>query len=53
MQRLVSPEDTIMRHFDSEGVWVGPRTRKIMFNGEVIDIDEWSEESGISLPDSE
>ena len=50
MQVYVTPEATIMKNFVND-VWQSP-TRKIVFNGEVIDIDEWAEENGVTLPDS-
>ena len=48
----LSPEIIIMTKFDADGVWTGPAERKILFNGEVIDIDVWAQENGITLPDA-
>ena len=44
---------TILGLFNEDGVWVGSTGRKIIINSEVIDIDEWAEETGLTLPDSE
>lgn len=50
MLRL-SPETIILSKF-IDGVWTGPAERKIIINGEVIDIDVWAQENGITLPDA-
>jgi hypothetical protein len=42
-----------LRLFDIDGNYVGPAERKIVFNGEVIDIDEYAAASGLVLPDAE
>ena len=47
------PDQIILSLFDAEGNYIGPAERKIMFFGEIIDIDEYAAESGLVLPDSE
>lgn len=49
---MLNPHSFIFNYFDSEGNWTGPAERKLIFNGEVIDIDVWAEENGITLPDA-
>jgi|TARA_R110002167_G_scaffold178247_3_gene377976 hypothetical protein len=46
------PDHFILMQFDAEGVWQGVPTRKILWDGVVIDIDEYSASSGLVLPDS-
>jgi len=48
----ISPEVIILNMFNSEGVWTGPESRKVLINGEAIDIDVWAQENGITLPDA-
>jgi len=45
-------DSIIMRMYDGEGNYIGPPTRKFVFNGEVIDIDEYAGEYNIVLPDA-
>lgn len=47
---IFSPEVVIMRLFDSEGNYIGPAERTIVVNGEFINIDDWAEENGVTLP---
>ena len=47
----LSPYIVILSCFDENNVWQGSPTRKILFNGEVIDIDAWASANGITLPD--
>ena len=47
----ISPYNVIFSLFDADNVWQGSPTRKILFNGEVIDIDAWASANGITLPD--
>jgi hypothetical protein len=42
----------ILTLFDEDGVWQGAPTRKILWDGEVIDIDEYAASSGLVLPDA-
>lgn len=48
----LKPDATILRLYDVDGNYTGPAERKIMFNGEIIDIDEYAAETGLVLPDS-
>jgi hypothetical protein len=48
----IVPDQFILMQFDAEGVWQGVPTRKIIWDGAVIDIDEYSASSGLVLPDS-
>lgn len=48
----IVPDHFILMQFDADGVWQGLPTRKIAWDGEVIDIDEYAAESGLVLPDS-
>jgi len=45
------PDVIILSGFDENGVWHGI-TRKILVDGEVIDIDEYAATSGLILPDA-
>lgn len=47
-----SPDAVILNLYDAEGNYIGPAERKIVFLGEVIDIDEYAASSGLTLPDS-
>ena len=47
------PDEAILRLYDAEDNYIGPASRKIMWFGEIIDIDEYASESGLVLPDSE
>lgn len=49
----IKPDVAIFSLFDENGVYTGPPTRKILFLGELIDIDDWAEENGVTLPDGE
>lgn len=46
------PDAYILSLFDSDGNYVGPSERKIVWLGEVIDIDEYAATAGLTLPDS-
>jgi hypothetical protein len=46
------PDFFILTQFDEDGVWQGAPTRKILWQGVVIDIDEYSASSGLVLPDA-
>lgn len=48
----VCPDATILNLFDADGNYIGPAERKIVFLGEVIDIDEYAATAGLTLPDS-
>lgn len=39
--------------YDADGNYIGNPARVLMHNGEVINIDDYAEEHGFSLPDSE
>ena len=43
----------LMRMYDADGNYIGNPSRKIMTEDGLIDIDEYAEEHGFSLPDSE
>tara|TARA_R100001510_G_C7527844_1_gene120555 strand:- start:344 stop:514 length:171 start_codon:yes stop_codon:yes gene_type:complete len=45
-------ESMILGYFDENNVWQGPRLRKLMIDNEVIDIDDYAAEFGLTLPDS-
>jgi len=47
-----SPDAVILNLFDADGNYIGPGERKIVFLGEVIDIDEYAAATGLTLPDS-
>ena len=47
-----SPDEYIMRLFDSEGNYIGPSSRNIMWLGEIINIDDYASNVGLTLPDS-
>ena len=48
----IKPDATILRLYDLDGNYIGPAERKIVFAGEIIDIDEYAAETGLVLPDS-
>lgn len=48
----MKPDFIILNLFNADGVWEGSPTRKILVNGEVIDIDEYAAQSGLVLPDA-
>ena len=48
----VVPDEIILNMFDADGT-LPCVTRKFLFNGVVIDIDEYAATSGLILPDSE
>jgi len=48
----IAPDFMILSLFDENGVWTGPPSRKVLVQGEVINIDEYAAESGLVLPDS-
>lgn len=47
-----SPDAFILSLFDSEGNYIGPGERKILWLGETIDIDDYAANVGLTLPDS-
>lgn len=49
----ICPDEAILRLFNAEGVYIGPAERKFLWFGELIDIDEYASNSGLTLPDSE
>jgi len=52
MEQHLNAHSVILKMYDSEGNYRGPAERKIIFNGEIIDIDEYAAEVGLTLPDS-
>ena len=48
----IVPDHFILMQFDADGVWQGAPTRKIFWQGEFIDIDEYAASSGLVLPDA-
>ena len=48
----IAPDSIILSLFNADGVWQGAPTRKILLNGDVIDIDEYAATSGLILPDA-
>lgn len=48
----IAPDHFILMQFDADGVWQGVSTRTIVWDGEVINIDEYSASSGLVLPDA-
>ena len=48
----IAPDFLILTLFDEDGVWQGAPTRKILWQGVVIDIDEYAATSGLILPDA-
>lgn len=48
----IKADVVILSLFDDNGVYTGPPNRKILFLGELIDIDEYATANGIVLPDA-
>ena len=49
---VIKPDVVILSLFDENGVYKGPPERKILFQGELIDIDEYATANGLTLPDA-
>lgn len=49
---VIKPDSVILSLFDADGNWTGPAERVIFFNGEMINIDDYAEQNGITWPDS-
>ena len=53
MQVQLAPDAIILSLFDEDGNYTGPAERCIVHQGQVINIDDYATQVGLTLPDSE